>query len=199
MGPPELDCEWQDKGLEGVNRFVHRLWNYLTDKKTMQLQGKNENCAVTKRVHQFLKAFQERVAHFKLNTALAAFMEWLNDSSKTQMQLSHDSLEKILVTLSVFAPHMASELLERLLGKQLQDCTWPIYDPQLAQKEKVTIAIQVNGKTRGTITVEHNSSQETVKECARKAITKRLKNKQIIKVIFVFNRLINFVVEKTLT
>lgn len=193
MGPPELDCEWQDTGLEGVNRFVNRFWNYLTDPNTILPEGISEHLDVSKHVNRFLKIFQERIHNFKPNTALAAFMEWLNETTKNNMQISRDSLEKILVTLSVLAPHIASELLEQLLGKQLQECVWPVYDPQLAQQEEVTVAVQINGKLRGTITLEINSPENVAVDTARREVEKWLQDKKVVKIIFVQNRLVNFV------
>lgn len=190
MGPPELDCEWQDTGLEGMRRFLNKLWAYLTNPAT---RTEHEQLAVTKRLHRFLKDFQDRLDNVKPNTALASFMEWLNDAHVSQMQLHAASMEKVITALSVFAPHMASELLEQLLGKQLEQCTWPAYDPQYAVVDEVTIAIQVNGKLRGDVTVRAGSSQDVLRPQAEAAVAKWLDGKQVIKIIFVENRLINFV------
>jgi len=153
MGPPDLDCVWQKSGLEGIKRFVQKLWNYLTKPETMLPDDEREDEVVTKRLHIFLKKFQNRLDYFKPNTAISAMMEWLNDASGHNMQLGKDSLEKILVTLSVMAPHMASELLEQLLKKTLNSCQWPVYNPVLTYEDEVTVIVQVNGKMRGNIIV----------------------------------------------
>jgi leucyl-tRNA synthetase len=194
MGPPELDCEWQDSGLSGVARFLQRFWTFVTD-ETHRCTDQEEAPEVTRRVHGFLKDFQERIAHFKPNTAVASFMEWLNDASSGKHKLGPKSLEALVVTLSVFAPHMASELLEQLLGKSLADCSWPTYDLSLAVVTSVVIPIQVNGKLRGEISVAPGADQATVQPQAQARVARWLEGKSIVKLVFVPNRLINFVIK----
>jgi len=92
-------------------------------------------------------------------------------------------------------PHLASELLEKLLNKQLEKCVWPKFDPKLAELSDVEIAIQICGKLRATITTAKGAKQETVEAEARKTAEKWLEGKTIIKVVFVPDRLINFVVK----
>lgn len=192
IGPPELDCEWQDTGLEGIRRFLTRFWYFITDIKRIV---NTEELEVTKRVHRFLKEFQERIDLFKPNTAVSAAMEFLNDAQAAEMRFSKESMEYILVALSVMAPHMMSELLEQLLNKQLAHCQWPRYNPAYATETMATIAIQVNGKLRGTLTVEKGTEQVYIEKNAREIISKWLEHKQIRTVVFVPNRLINFVVQ----
>jgi len=194
MGPPELDCEWQDSGIEGVKRFAHRVYDFLTKPGTILPQDQQEDIAVTRRTHKLLQQFQERIDLFKPNTALAAFMEWINDATSNSMQLSRDSAEKIIVVLSTMAPHMASELLEQLFNKQLQDCTWPHANPEYTYENTVEIIVQVNGKLRANVTVERGTEQNNVEALARTAIAHWLADKEVVKVIFVKDRLINFVV-----
>lgn len=195
MGPPELDCEWQDTGLEGVRRFLMRFWNYMTAPETLLPVGYRESESVTRRVHKVLKDIQERIDSFKPNTAVSAFMEWLNEATSTDMRLSASSAEKVIVALSCMAPHMASELLEVLFRKKLEQCEWPQYDPELVVAQTVTMPIQVNGKLRETIELPVGVQQETVELLARQAIYKWLVDKQVVKIIFVPNKLINFVVK----
>lgn len=193
MGPPELDCEWQDSGLSGVARFLQRFWTLVTD-EAHRCTDSEEAPEVTRRVHSFLQDFQERIGHFKPNTAVASCMEWLNDASAGKHKFGPKSLESLLVTLSVFAPHMASELLEQLLSKSLADCSWPTYDPSLAVVTSVVIPIQVNGKLRGEISVAPGADQATVQTQATARVGRWLEGKTVAKTIFVPNRLINFVV-----
>jgi len=93
------------------------------------------------------------------------------------------------------APHMASELLEQLFGKKLKSCTWPTFDPKLAQQTEITLVIQVNGKVRGKITCSSGSTQEQVQKDAEVVIHKWLDGKTVVKVIFVPDKLISFVVK----
>ena len=194
MGPPELDCEWQDSGIEGVKRFANRVYDYLTKPGNILPQGHQEDISVTRRTHKLLQDFQERIDLFKPNTALSAFMEWINDATSKSMKLSRDSAEKIIVVLSVMAPHMASELLEQLFNKQLSACNWAYANPEYTYENHVDIIIQVNGKHRGNVKVQRKSDQDIVEPLARHAITQWLENKEIIKIVFVKDRLISFVV-----
>lgn len=194
MGPPELDCEWQDAGLEGVKRLLNRLWDYVTNPAHRLAKGVHEEEQTTKRVHRFVKEFQERMEHFKPNTAIAALMELTNDLYAQSMVLSDDSLKKIIALLSIFAPHMASELAQQLLSKELLACGWPVYDPSLIKEDTVTLVVQVNGKMRANLTVARGTTEEDVSLEAEQSVAKWLENKEIVKVIFVPDRLINFVV-----
>jgi len=192
MGPPELDCEWQDNGLEGVRRFTQRFITYFTSENIVTDRDEAREAKV--RVQQFLKAFQDRLDQFKPNTALSAAMELLNDLMHEKMKVGKTSAEQVIVALSALAPHMASELLEDLFGKKLRDCEWPAYDPAFTVQATVEIAIQVNGKVRGQITVARDSAQDAVQPQAQAVIEKWLEGKTIQKVIFVPNRLLSFVI-----
>jgi leucyl-tRNA synthetase len=194
MGPPELDCEWQDASLDGIKRFVNKLWAYVTNPANV-VDAHHEEQATTRRLHKFLKEYQERLALFKPNTALSATMEWLNDVTAQNMKLSKDSIEKIAVSLSVLAPHMASELLQTINNKALWECHWPVYDPALVMQDTATIVVQVNGKVRATITVARGASQDEVYGAAQEAAAKWLADTTEKKVVFVPDRLISFVVE----
>jgi leucyl-tRNA synthetase len=193
MGPPELDCEWQDNGLEGMKRFLNRLWNYLTNAATLLPENVMEEKAASQRVHKLLKMVQERLDHFKTNTVISAYMEWLNAATANHDVLSAKSIESIIVSFSALAPHMASEMLEQVFNKQLQNCTWPTFDPQLAVSDEFELMIQVNGKLRGSLHVSRGSKQADVEDVAKAEVSSWLHDKQIVKVIFVENRLINFV------
>jgi leucyl-tRNA synthetase len=141
-----------------------------------------------------LQEFQERIDLFKPNTALSAFMEFINDATGNAMQLSRTSAEMVIVALSVMAPHMASELLEQLFNKQLNECSWSYANPEYTYENDVEIAIQVNGKLRGTVRTDRGAQQDTVEPVARTTISNWLEGKEIIKVVFVKDRLISFVI-----
>ena len=191
MGPPEIECEWQDNGLEGIKRFLGRLYIFFMNPQTIVFEEKEE---ATIQLHRFLQLFQERIGLYKPNTAISATMEWLNKMISEKHQLTLDSIEKFLTVFSIFAPHFASELLERLCNKKLKDCSWPEYDPSLLEKKTTTIVVQVNGKVRANLTVPVGSEKEVVEEKARAQTAKWLAGKQVKKIIFVPDRLISFVV-----
>ncbi|MBT3455797.1 leucine--tRNA ligase [bacterium] len=194
MAPPELGCEWQDNGLEGIKRFVNRLYDYLSDPKNRISDNQKEETKTTKRIHMFLKEYQNRLEHFKPNTAISAFMELLNDIQDQKMCLSKESMKSIIVSFSVLAPHCASDLLETIFNEKLADCLWPQYDSKLAEQLEVTIAVQVNGKVRAQIMAQKGAVQNDVEGTAKEAIAKWLDGKEIRKIIFVPDRLISFVV-----
>lgn len=193
MGPPELDCEWQDSGLEGIKRFLSKFWKFTSAQENI-VEDNQETLDAQKCVHRFLKEFQNRLELFKPNTAISAMMEWLNEMQSKKLQLGKGNLEKILVSLSVLAPHMASELIEQLLNKQLSDCTWPTFDEKLAINDSVTIGVQINGKLRGNIEVALNADKADVEKLATAAVAKWLEDKEIVKTIIVPNRIVNFVI-----
>ena len=145
-------------------------------------------------MQRLIKTVQERLDDFKPNTAVSAFMEWLNEALAQHMHLSPQSAEALIVMISSLIPFMASELLEKLFDKNLWDTQWPTYDPQLAARDQVTIAIQVNGKLRGTLITAPHTSQQEIEPKAREVVVTWLEGKNILKTIFVADRLINFVV-----
>lgn len=194
MGPPELDSEWQTTGLEGVKRFLNRFWIYITDTDRLLPENQAESLEVSKRVNRLLKDFQERIDLFKPNTAISALMEFLNDATSKNMRISKDSAQKLIVSLSVLAPHMANELLESLLNKQLDQCSWPSYDPVLTQDDHKIIVVQVNGKLRANLEMPVGATQSVVEQQAREQIAHWLEGKEVLKVVFVADKLINFVI-----
>ena len=194
MGPPELDCEWQDAGIEGLKRFANKFITYLSSGVILS-ESEKEDLNTTKRLHRLIKELQDRLAGFKPNTALAAFMEWLNDATKNKMKFSQDSAKKVLSLFSVFAPYSSSELLESLLDLQLEACDWPTYDSELIKVSDVTYAVQVNGKMRGTVTISKDAAREDVEDAAKEQIAKWLEGKSIIKIIFIPGRMVSFVVK----
>lgn len=193
MGPPELDCEWQDNGLEGMKRYLQRLYDYLSNESNI-IDEQYEDEGTKRRLHKFLKDFQERITDYKPNTAISAMMEWLNDVSDKEMKLSKSSVEKFLVTISIITPFIANELLQTILGKKLEDCVWPTFDPSLVVNPLAVIVVQVNGKVRANIELKRGASEQEVRDYAQKAIEQWLLNKEIVKVVFVKDKLISFVV-----
>ncbi|MCX5924823.1 MAG: leucine--tRNA ligase [Candidatus Dependentiae bacterium] len=194
MGPPELDCEWQDNGLDGVKRFLNRFWAYMTTPENILPDTIREETTVTRRVHQFMRDFQKRIDAFKPNTAVSSGMELLNDLYAHKMALSKHSAQQIIVMLSTLIPHMACELLEVILNKKLSECTWPHYDESLIVENKASIVVQVNGRVRGTIVIDREAIQAEVEAIAHGVVAKWMTGSVITKIIFVQNRLINFVI-----
>lgn len=194
MGPPELDSIWQDNGLEGMRRFLSRLWDYLTN--NMHDHTGESGIEAQRSVHKLIFEVQDRLNKLKPNTAISACMEWLNSAITNKYMLSKHDREYILVIISLFAPHMGAELLEQICNKQLDDCSWPVYNPVLLVENTVSIIIQINGKFRGTVTVNRGATQNEVEPMARQLVDKWFANKESRGTIFVVDRLINFVVSE---
>jgi len=195
MGPPELDTEWQTDSIRGIKNFLNRLWTFLTKEESILQAGKNADDKSQKRFHRFLKDYQERLDLFKVNTAVSAIMEYLNDLESDKLLLDYEICESFLTAISVMVPHCASELMEVLLGKQLENAKWQSFDPLLAAQNEVTLVIQVNGKLRGNVVVRKGTEQDVIEPIAHELIfDKWLAGKEVVKVIFVADRLINFVV-----
>jgi len=190
MGPPELDTEWQMDSIKGVYNFISRLWVFLTNR--------HNRCALAcedayRYFNKFLHAYTQRLEQYKVNTAVAAAMEYLNVVTKHKIHLDDVLIERLLVVLSVMIPHMACELLETLLGRSLEECSWPLIEEQYLIEDTVEVVVQVNGKLRGRITVSKDASRKSVEEAAQEAVASWLAEKKIEKIIVVPNRLVNFV------
>jgi leucyl-tRNA synthetase len=194
MGPPELESEWQQDSIKGVRSFLNRLWEFLTTPANLLPAGQQAPLKSQQRFNRFLKAYQERVEGFKVNTAVSAIMEYLNDLEDEKMVIDHDICEKFLVALSVMIPHFASELLEHLVNKKLENCRWPEYNPELASVNEIPMVIQVNGKLRGSLVITKGTELQTIEPMARQVVEKWLEGHTVVKVIFVADRLINFVI-----
>ena len=195
MGPPELNTEWQTDSIRGVSNFLGRLWTYITTPENSVATDEQAGEQSVKRFHRFIKVFQERLVGFKVNTAVAACMEYLNDLNSQKLKLSKSMMRDLLVSMSTMAPHFASELLQTVVGVELENCSWPTFDEQLAAVDQVEIGFQVNGKLRGSLMINKTDSQETIQQLAREQIGKWLEGKNVIKVIYVPGRLISCVVK----
>lgn len=191
MGPPELDCEWQDTGLEGIRRFIQRWWNYFTNPAT---RTQKQDPVVTQRVHQFIAEFEQRINAYKPNTAIAACMEFLNDVTRMNAQLNDATIKDLCAIFFTMAPHMASELYQLLFASSPCQNTWPTYDPALIVTNTYVLPVQVNGKLRATITVERAASKEEVTALAHQAVCKWIDQHTVKKVIIIPEKLINIVV-----
>lgn len=196
MGPPELDTEWQSDSIRGVHSFLNRLWTALHKPGAILPKGQTATEASQRAFHKFLKAYQERLADFKVNTAVASIMEYLNVIEGEKLALDHTIAEQLLTAISVMVPFYASELLEELLGKQLEHATWPTFNPALVEEHEVTVVVQVNGKLRASLTLAKGLDQAAVEPLARAAIAKWLEGVTVVKVVLVQDRLISFVVKQ---
>jgi len=192
MGPFDQPVTWQTKGIKGVRRFLERVYN--ASDKVKKVKTKNKE--LEKLLHLTIKKVEEDIENFRFNTAISSLMVLLNKMEKEkEIDIKHFSA--FLILLSPFAPHLSEELWQKLGNKKsIFFYKWPKYNSLYIKEEKITFIIQVNGKVRDKIEVEYNISEEGAKKIAlsQGKIKKWIDNKDIKKIIFVPNKLINFVV-----
>jgi leucyl-tRNA synthetase len=191
MGPFDQPVEWDTNGLIGVRRFLDRVWG-LQDKVTRDAE-KNE---VISLMHRAIKKISEDIEEMHFNTAIAALMELVNDLTK-QEKIGEFVYQDLLKLLAPFAPHITEELWGVVGdGKALAYAVWPVYDLNLAKVSELTIAIQINGKVRDTITVPAETAEEEIKKLVlvNEKVQKWLEGKEPKKVIYVKGKLVSVVV-----
>jgi leucyl-tRNA synthetase len=193
MGPFDQAISWSSQGVKGVFRFLNRVWNLVLECKA----NKESSQRAIKEIHKLNKKIDEDLEATKFNTAVAAFMEFLNFANLNKKEIGKDTIKRFLILLAPFAPHITEELWHFVGHKDsIYKESWPKYDPKLIKEEMITLVIQVNGKVRDKIEVEADISEEKAKELAisREKIKKWIEGKEIKNVVFVPGKLINIVV-----
>lgn len=194
MGPLERDKPWSTSAIEGVYRFLQRTWRVFAEDSDIQdVEPSPEDLKIT---HKTIKKVTEDIENLRLNTAISQMMVFINHMTRLK-QKPRACLRPFVQLLNPFAPHLAEELWQ-ILGEreELTYAAWPLFDPELAKDEKITVAVQVLGKTRGTVEVERGADQQTVERLALEiqGVSNQMQGKQIRKVIFVQDKILNFVV-----
>jgi len=187
--PPETELEWDERGLEGANKFLNRVWRIHENLKT-----KAED-VIIKNLHKTIKKVSEDFSAFKFNTAIASLMELTN--AIYQHGADKDIFSKLVILLSPIAPHFAEELWQILGNKEsIFKASWPKYDAGLLVEENVELVIQVNGKVRSKIEVPLDISESLLKELVLKdeKLIPWLGNKPPKKFIVVPRKLVNIVI-----
>ena len=199
MGPLEAMKPWSTRGVEGITRFLDRVWRLIVNEAGgPSLAGIEAEPPLEQRrlLHQTVKKVTDDLEALRFNTAIAQMMVFTNEVTKLKTR-PRALLEPFVLLLAPFAPHIAEELWEQL-GKAPSVATqpWPEYDPALVASERLTIPIQVNGKLRSKIEVPADSSEEQVVRLARQdaKLSEWLQGKTPRKVIYVEKKLVNFVV-----
>ena len=213
--PPDRDLDWQDTGIEGIQRFLGRVYRGVTEKPKIpvrdpELPVENRRGPVARTLQRELHVTIKRISddfksRWHFNTSIAALMELTNLLSGLRDDITAgnippedlaDAKKTLVLLLAPFAPYLAHELWEMLGEKSnLLNAPWPKYDPELAKEEEIEIPVQVNGKHRGNIVVAPGTSEDEVfaKALADERIKGFLAGKQIVKKIFT-GKLVSIVV-----
>ena len=193
VGPPELDAEWDDRGIDGVYRFINRFWNLVQDNKDKEIAPTKE---MIKLRNKLVYEIGTRLEQFNLNTVISGFMEYNNkfiEIAKKEGGVDKETLKTFVTLLAPFAPHIGEELWQQLGGEgSIFHSTWPTYDEEAMKDDEIEIAVQINGKTRGVVTLPADCSKEDAIAKGKEVIADKLTG-TIVKEIYVPGRIINIV------
>jgi leucyl-tRNA synthetase len=197
MGPLEAMKPWSSKSVEGITRFLDRVWRlYTHEDGSTGLSGDDVSPDMLRVLHQTIRKVTEDVETLKFNTAISQMMVFVNEVMK-QPARPRRLLEPFVLVLAPFAPHIAEELWQKLgHPESLAHAPWPAYDPALCVEDTVTVAVQVNGKLRATLEVARGAEQEHVQAAALadERVSRYVNGGSIRKVIHVKDKLLNLVV-----
>ena len=194
VGPPEMDAEWDDRGIDGVRRFLNRFWNLVTESADKNITATSEMIKIR---HRITCDITSRIESFSLNTVVSGFMEYTNkliDIAKKEGGIDKETLETVVTLLAPFAPHISEELWEQLGHKEsvFVNNSWPEYDEAEMKDDTIEIAVQVNGKMKGKVTIPADANQETALAAAKEALGDKYPE-NVVKEIYVPGRIINVV------
>jgi leucyl-tRNA synthetase len=197
MGPLEAMKPWSTRGVEGVTRFLERVWRLMVDEAGRLSSAIVDSVPPVEHqriLHQTIKKVTEDIEHLRFNTAISQMMVFTNEMTKLP-QRPRTLIEPFLLLLSPFAPHLTEELWS-IIGNRpsISQQPWPSFDSALTVSDRLTIPVQVNGKLRGKLEVSANADRQQVQDLARQVAAEWLTGKELKKVIYVEQKLINFVV-----
>ena len=210
IGPPDQDADWNDEGVGGIHRFLARLWRLGADvaEQTGQqaLLGplevpQGDDLTLMRKAHWAIdKVTNDMAGRFAFNTAIAAVMELVNDAYRLRDSVQPGTLHFATATAASlifpFAPHAGADVYEALTGDRVWETPWPDADLSLLEKDEVEIVVQVNGKLRDRVAAPAAATREELETLAREQpnVLAHIDGKQIVKVIVVPSKLVNFVV-----
>jgi len=205
VAPWEQGGEWNDSGISGVSRWLNRVWNLVTGGYSQDAKAKpaDKERALSRLTHQTIRKVTQDLEKIRLNTMIAALMEYTNYLAKTKEEgvisdaAWNQAIDTLLLLLAPTAPHLAEELWQQTgHDYSIHNQSWPRWDEALAKDEEITLVVQVNGKLRERIAVPVSISEDEAKEkaLASPKVKAHTEGKKIIKVIYVAGRLVNVVV-----
>jgi leucyl-tRNA synthetase len=193
LGPFEEGGDYRDEGIQGPHGFLHRLWD-----AALQAEDRDPDPDVERKLHQTIAQVTEQMSSLQYNTSVAAMMEYLNVMRAGGRTAARSEVEPLVVMVAPFAPHLAEELWERFghEGSIFEGRHWPEHDPEKAREEVLEIAVQVNGRLRGSIRGRPGMPGDEAEVLARADgnVARHLEDVDVRRVIWVPDRLVNFVV-----
>ncbi|HDS83935.1 MAG TPA: leucine--tRNA ligase [Phycisphaerales bacterium] len=200
MGPLEATKPWSMQGVEGVHRFLNKVWRTIIDTDsgapTAAIQDVPADEETTRLLHQTIKKVTEDIEGFGFNTAISQMMIFINHLARRNVR-PKEVVETFVLLLSPFAPHIAEELWQRLGHcDTLAYAPWPTYDPQLCKAKEVELAVQVLGKIKDKIVLAADADEQTIRQkaLASNKVQAAMNGKTPKKVIVIKSRLVNIVV-----
>jgi leucyl-tRNA synthetase len=210
VGPPDQDADWSDEGVEGVHRFLGRLWRLAAETADRAggtapvLEGpewaEGDELTLLRKTHWAIDKVSGDMRRFAFNTAIAAVMELLNEISRLRESVSVESLRFALGTaaslLFPFAPHTSADVYERLTSERVWEQPWPEADEELLESDSYELVCQVNGKVRDRVQASAEATPDQLKDLCRTApnVVVHLDGKELVKEIVVPGKLVNLVV-----
>jgi leucyl-tRNA synthetase len=213
VGPPDQDADWSDDGVEGVHRFLSRLWRLSAE--TAERAGGDasaapglsepstaggDDLALLRKTHWAIDKVGGDLRRFAFNTAIAAVMELLNEISRlresTDLETQRFSLATAASLLFPFAPHVCADAYDLLTGERVWEQEWPQADEAMLESESYELVCQVNGKVRDRVQANADAGPDELKDLCRAApnVQVHLDGKQVVKEVVVPGKLVNFVV-----
>ena len=191
MGPFDQSAAWNMDSIRGCSKFLDRVWNL----QTILVDGDAYSSEMEKIMHKSIKKVTNDIEEMKFNTCVSTFMTMVNEFYKLK-RINKAELKTFITLLNPFAPHITEEL-NKIAGftEDISTYEWPSFDESKTIDDTVTIAIQFNGKLKGTVDVQKDSDESVVKEKVHKEIDSKLDGKQVIKEIYVKNKIYNIVVK----
>ena len=195
VGPPELDAEWDDRGIDGVYRFLNRFYNLVEESKDKNISPTKEMIRVR---HNLIHDIQLRFDSFNLNTVVSGFMEYNNsllDLAKKEGGVDLETLRTFSVLLAPFAPHIAEECYHLAMGEgSVFAAGWPEYDDKAMEADEIKLPLQVNGKVKAVIEVPKDLSKEEILAKAKECLGDKLGG-SLVKEVYIPGKIVNFVVK----
>ena len=196
VGPPELDSDWDDSGIDGVFRYLNKVWKLIANYKDKEIASTKELDYVR---NKMVAEITHRLEALTMNTVVSGFMEYTNkiiDLAREYDGLDKATIETLIVLLAPFTPHLAEELWSEMGHKDtVFNQTWPVFDAEKLKQDTIEIALQINGKFRDNLAVSQNAVKDDVLAKAKEVLSGRLDGKTVVKEIYVPGKIVNIVVK----